>query len=142
MCDFFVWTPNHSLNIRVYPDPYWVSNILPAIQHYFINNILRPKNNPRQLILQIELLLKCQDVLPIPCAINNPSAKEIVDISNQTIGQYNNPQWLLIQPGLLSANLFYTIYNAAMAWKKWPLNPNHIVIYYIGPKQFLTIRKP
>ena len=122
-CDFFVWTPNHMLKVRIYPDQYWVSNTLPAIQNYFINNILRPNNNPRQLIIQIEILLKSQIFFPIPCAINNPNTSQIMDIAKQTIGQYYNPKWLLIQPGLLSANLFYTAYNVAIAVNQRPQAP-------------------
>ena len=117
-CDFFVWTPSRYLNSRVYPDHDWQSKILPTIQNYFINKILRPLNNPRQLVLQIELLLKNNSLEPIPILQSRYTQGEISHIAQKTIGQHKNPIWLLIQPGLLSANLFYYAYLTAMSFQR------------------------
>jgi len=109
-CDFFVWCPSGYLNIRVYPDLIWQSITLPAIQNYFINKILRPTNNPRQLVLQIELLIQNLKIEPIQNIQESYSRKQIEEIAHQTIGQSKNPKCQLLRPGRLSSNLFFNVF--------------------------------
>ena len=109
-CDFFVWCPSGYLNIRVYPDLIWQTITLPAIQNYFVNKILRPTNNPRQLVLQIELLIQNLKIEPIQNIQESYSRKQIEEIAQQTIGQSKNPTCQLLRPGRLSANLFFNAY--------------------------------
>ena len=122
-CDFFLWAPSHFINIRVYPDRQWQTKTLPAIQNYFINNILLPLNNPRQFVVQIELLLKKDVVEPIPLLQMTNTRAQIYEFCQKTIGQCNNPKWLIAQPGRLSANLFYCAYITAINLQKSLNNP-------------------
>ena len=40
-CDFFVWSPQQVLTIRVLPDQYWQETLLPSIKRYYMEKIRR-----------------------------------------------------------------------------------------------------
>ena len=41
-CDFFVWSPQQVLTIRVLPDETWQETLLPSIKRYYMERVLRP----------------------------------------------------------------------------------------------------
>jgi len=119
-CDFFVWSPSRTHKIRIFPDCDWKENTLPKIQEFFLNKILRPIINPRQLVLQVEFLLKNNTLEQIPISKSTFSEEEILSIERATLGQYKNPKWWLYEAGRLSSNLFHNVYRVACAYNYNP----------------------
>ena len=44
-CDFFVWSPQQVLTLRVLPDKSWQETLLPQIKRYYKEKILRPEDH-------------------------------------------------------------------------------------------------
>ena len=107
---------------RIYPDQPWLAQTLPEIQQLFINQILRPRYNPRQLFLQAELLLQNNAVQPIPSIFPSSTLADIKALANQTVEQHKSPQFLLMRPGRLSSNLFFRVYINMDNLGRFPYN--------------------
>ena len=84
-CDFFVWSPQQVLTIRVLPDQNWQETQLPCIKRYYMEKILRPEDQSLVLTYsQMNDLLKSNVPISrfIPASILRPNTPDEHSFSN------------------------------------------------------------